>query len=363
MSLWTNLTGGLRALFRKRESERDMDEELRGWLDAAAEQKMRAGMSPAEARAAARVEMGSMESVKEEIRGAGWETRRRGIRARHPLFASGCWRRRPLFTAVVVLTLALGIGANTAIFSLIDADPAALAAGPATARNWWRFRPRASPIRFGSRCATGRTSSPGVFAWSADRFNLAALRDGANTPNGLWVSGDFFRTLGLNPAAGRLLSAADDRRGCAARAVMSYGFWQERYGGAASAIGSTISLNGHPFEVIGVAPAGFFGMDVGYQFDVAIPICAAAVFDGPSSPWTSGAGGGCTSPAAETGHRHGTAESAAGRAFARDLRRRRAAELGHRIAGPDSASACSRRCRRPRGFPACAASTSSRSMS
>jgi predicted permease len=101
--------------------------------------------------------------------------------------------------------------------------------------------------------------------------------------DGVWVSGDFFRTLGLYPAAGRLLSVDDDRRGCPARAVLSYGFWQTRYGGSSSAIGSTISLEGHPFEVIGVAPAGFYGMDVGHKFDVGIPICTAALFDGPPS--------------------------------------------------------------------------------
>jgi predicted permease len=99
--------------------------------------------------------------------------------------------------------------------------------------------------------------------------------------DGLWMSGDFFRALGLRPAAGRLLSTADDRRGCAALAVLSYGFWRSHYGAAGNAIGSTISLDGHPYEVIGVAPAGFYGMTVGRKFDIAVPICDAEVFDGP----------------------------------------------------------------------------------
>src|SRR6185312_7295637 len=76
---------------------------------------------------------------------------------------------------------------------------------------------------------------------------------------------------------------ADDRRGCAALAVLGYGFWQSHYGAAGGAIGSTISLDGHPFEVIGVAPAGFYGMTVGRKFDIAVPICAAEVFDGSKS--------------------------------------------------------------------------------
>ena len=97
------------------------------------------------------------------------------------------------------------------------------------------------------------------------------------------MSGDLFRTLGLNPVQGRLLTVNDDHRGCAARAVLSYGYWQSRYGGSGSAIGSTISLESHPFEIIGVAPAGFFGLEIGNKFDVAIPLCSATVFEGPKS--------------------------------------------------------------------------------
>ncbi len=122
----------------------------------------------------------------------------------------------------------------------------------------------------------------GVFAWGTDRFDLA--QGGAvHYANGIWVSGDYFKTLGLRPAAGRLLTASDDQRGCAGAVVLSYGFWQDRYGGAPSAIGSTLSLRAHPFEVVGVAAPGFFGMDVGSKFDVAIPIRAAALFDGKNS--------------------------------------------------------------------------------
>ncbi len=86
--------------------------------------------------------------------------------------------------------------------------------------------------------------------------------------------------MGLDAAAGRLISDSDDRRGCPAVAVLSYGFWQDHFGGAMSAIGSTLSLRSRAFEVIGVAPRGFFGMEVGEKFDLALPICATAIFDG-----------------------------------------------------------------------------------
>ena len=128
MSILRNLAGGLRALFRKQQVERDMDEELRGYLDADVKEKMRSGMNREQALRAARVEMGSMDAVKEEIRSAGWEATletfwqdiRYGLRQLH---------RSPGLTTVIVLSLALGIGANTAVFTLTDAVMLKLLAG------------------------------------------------------------------------------------------------------------------------------------------------------------------------------------------------------------------------------------------
>jgi predicted permease len=121
-----------------------------------------------------------------------------------------------------------------------------------------------------------------VFAWSREDFDLA--RGGAiKNADGLWVSGDFFDGLGLRSAAGRLIMPSDDRPGCTAVAVLSYGFWQDHYAGATSAIGASLSLNNHPFEVIGVAPRGFYGLEVGRKFDVAAPICATTIIDPSNS--------------------------------------------------------------------------------
>jgi len=226
--------------------------------------------------------MGSLEAVKEEIRAAGWEAAVESL-WRDVRYAVRVLAKAPVFTAVVVATLALGIGANTAIFSLLDAlllrslpveHPEELAlikhsVSSFTNPLWEQVRDRQDVFS-------------GVFAWGTDRFNLS--RGGAvDFANGLWVSGDYFRTLGLHAAAGRLFTVDDDRRGCAALAVLSHAFWEERYGGAASAIGRTISLNGQPFAIEGVAPEGFYGLNIGTRFDIAIPICAAAIFDGPKT--------------------------------------------------------------------------------
>ena len=288
MPIWSKFLGGVKALLHRREAEQEMDEELRAFLQASAERKVQAGMSATEANRAARVEMGSVESVKEEIRAAGWESAVEALWA-DVRYSVRVLAKAPVFTGIVMLTLALGIGANTAIFSLTNSlllkalpveEPEELmevsGSAPIGPSEYGLTNPLWEQIR------DRQDVFSGVFAWGSEQFDLAK---GGMTRNaeGLWVSGDFFRTLGLNPAAGRLFSTADDRRGCAALAVLSYGFWQSHYGAASSAIGSMISLDGHPFEVIGVAPAGFYGMKVGRKFDVAVPICTAEVFDGPKS--------------------------------------------------------------------------------
>ena len=136
-------------------------------------------------------------------------------------------------------------------------------------------------IRSGSRCATTERFS-GSLRLEPDRFDLA--QGGAvHYANGIWVSGDFFNTLDLRPAAGRLLSASDDQRGMSRCGGAELRLLAGHYGERRSAIGSTFRSTAHPFEVVGVAPPGFFGMDVGSKFDVAIPICAAALFDGKES--------------------------------------------------------------------------------
>jgi len=195
--------------------------------------------------------------------------------------------KNPGFTVVAVLTLALGIGANTAIFSLINTV-------------LLRFLPVEKPeelvlVRMrtpkgGSEPRTTFTNPlweqlrdqqgvfAGAFAWSDTRFDLAQ-GGAARYAQGIWASGDFFKTLGIHPAVGRLFDAADDQRGCPGVAVVSYGFWQEQFGGAASVAGEKVSLDKHTFPIVGVTPAGFYGVNVGEKFDVVLPLCATALFD------------------------------------------------------------------------------------
>ena len=112
-----------------------------------------------------------------------------------------------------------------------------------------------------------------IAAWANTGFSRDSGGD-ARFANGLWVSGDFFRVLGVRPIQGRVFTAEDDRRGCGLPgAVISYGFWQQEYGGG-PALGRKLMLNDKPVEVIGVTPASFFGVDVGRSFDVAVPVCS-----------------------------------------------------------------------------------------
>jgi putative ABC transport system permease protein len=278
-------------LSRRKRMMEALDQDIRDYIERETEDNIDRGMSPEEAHYAALRKFGNVTRVKEETWDVWsfvwleqlWQDVRVGLRQ---------LRRSPGFTVTAILTLALGIGANTAIFALMDAvilrrlpvekpgelfqvqvgnaDEGGGGSGgesPLTTPMWEQLRDHQDVF---SR----------AFAWSGiDEFDLA---EGGTTRavNGLWVSGGFFSVLGLRPAAGRLIADSDDRGGCPAVAVLSYGFWQEHYGGAKSAVGSALALGSHPFEVVGVAPPGFFGMEVGGKFDVAAPICASAIFEG-----------------------------------------------------------------------------------
>ena len=203
--------------------------------------------------------------------------------------------KAPGFAVVAVLTLALGIGANAAIFQLIDAvrlrtlpisDPTTLAIVHLNKNHWGQgnFNGPYSEFTFPlwQQIRQREEAFSSIAVWGSESLNLATGGE-VNYGNAIWVSGDFFRVLGVQPLLGRLLSDADDQTGCSSGVDISYAFWQRRYGGAASAIGQTLTLEGHPFPILGVTPPSFFGVSVGSRFDIALPVCAEPIVGGEYS--------------------------------------------------------------------------------
>jgi putative ABC transport system permease protein len=205
------------------------------------------------------------------------------------------------FTAVAVLSLALGIGANTAIFQLVNAvrlktlpvrEPQQLVnirLNDMEAARGFKPSPYAAVTNpIWEQIRDRQDAFSGIAAWGRSDFNLAQGGEVRNA-TGLWVSGDFFNVLGVQPELGRLLATSDDQRGCAAPgAVISHSFWQSEYGGDPNVIGRKVTLSDKPFEIIGVTPKSFFGLEVGRTFDVALPLCADAIVAGKNTRLDSG---------------------------------------------------------------------------
>jgi putative ABC transport system permease protein len=199
-------------------------------------------------------------------------------------YAIRALRSSPGFAIVAILSLALGIGANTAIFSLIDSvilktlpvsHPEQLVQVAMDKNNSFT-----NPIW--EQLRDNQDVFSGIFAYGGGRFNLAAGGE-ARYAQGNFASGQFFETLGLHALMGRTFTAADDKRGCSGAAVLSYGFWQKEYGGRGDTVGKTVSLDNHPFEIVGVLQPGFTGFDVGSDKDVYIPICAEKIIHAEGS--------------------------------------------------------------------------------
>jgi putative ABC transport system permease protein len=214
--------------------------------------------------------------------------------------------KAPGFTATAVITLALGIGATTAIFTLVH--QVMLKSLPvAKPEELWRIGDKIRCCNWGGY-AQGEDGDFSLFSWEAYKnfrartpefTDLAALQAGnaalgvrragsqaaADTRNGEYVSGNFFRTLGVQPWIGRLMTDADDPEGAPPVAVMSYRIWKEKYGSDPSVVGASYQINGHPFTVIGVAPPGFYGakLDGGGMPDFWLPLTAELLINGKTS--------------------------------------------------------------------------------
>ena len=287
------LTLRFRSLLGRRRVEQELTDELRYHLEKLIEMKVARGMAAEEARYAALRELGGVEQIKEECR----DMRRVNyvenfLQDVH--YGLRQLRHSPGFATVALLSLALGIGANTAIFQLLDAirlrllpveNPQQLAEVHLTNRhgrsgNFFNWHAMLTYAIWDELRAKHEPFS-GIAAFASDDLNLAP-RGEVHLVKGLWVSGDFFNVLGVQPLLGRVFNNSDDQRGCGAGAgaVVSYSFWQRELGGEAPAIGRKLTIDYHSVQVIGVAPASFFGLDVGHTFDVALPICSQPALGG-----------------------------------------------------------------------------------
>ena len=284
--------------FRRRATlDRDLDRELQDHLERRVQALIAAGLTPAQARRQAAIESGGAEQVKEAVRDV------RGTRWAHDFvqdvrFGARSLRKSPGLVIAALLSMGLGVGANTAIFSLVDAlllralpverpgELVVVAAGSWTNPIWEALRDRMA----------GRMA--GALAWGEERLDLS--NGGETDPvDALMVSGRFFETLGVHPALGRLLTAGDDRRGGGPDGptlVVSERFWERRFQRDPGVVGRSLSVSGVPFTIVGVVPARFLGPTVGRTFDIAAPIGTIdlvrpggrqSALDGRSTWWLS----------------------------------------------------------------------------
>jgi predicted permease len=279
MSWMKGAAARLRSLVRPGGSEARMDEEFRFHIEMETEKNVRAGMSPREARRRAMIAFGGVERHREGMRdgrGLSW-LRDAG---RDAGYAVRTLARSPGFAIVAVLTVSLGVGATTALFSVVNALLLRPLPVAEPARLFTVQEERVGRVHSGAegtamsydRYLAYRAATPALFSGlAAHRYlNLSVRAGGGAVPAGAMVaSGNYFRVLGLRPAAGRFFSADDEPA-----VVLSHRFWRERFAGDPGAVGGVVVLNGTPFTVAGVAPRGFDGTITGMATEVWVPFQA-----------------------------------------------------------------------------------------
>ena len=286
---FASLTLRLRSLFQKKTVEEDFDEELRFHLEKQVEQFVAQGMSPREARSAAMKLLGGVDRQKEQLREL-WQFRWLENLLRDVSFSARLLRRSPGFTTVAWLTLALGVGANTAVFSLI---------------NGLLLRPL--PVPHAEQLAVLRIEEGGpqpgysfctpffrglenrhdvftdVFAYNSDTFQVQGRSGKENIP-GMLVSGQFFAGLQTPPLLGRTLTPDDDRKGgspAGLAVVISEGFWEKWFDRASDVLGRKLVIASTPFTVVGVMPKKFRGVDPTQNPEIFAPLSADPILDAP----------------------------------------------------------------------------------
>jgi predicted permease len=271
-------------VFRANALSRDVDRELEFHVAERADELRAEGMSEAAALREARRRLGHELFQKERTRESDvlvWlETIVADVR-----YALRALISKPGFSLVAIGSLALGIGANTAIFGLLDAlvlRPLPVERPEELVRVELGERGLAWPNPLWEAVRDRERVFAQLAAYTSERFDLS--EGGEAMPiTGSYVSGEFFPMLGILPETGRLLQPADDYRGCPAIAVLGAAFWQRAFGGSADAIGRSLTLEGKRVEVVGVADRSFAGVRVGQSTDVYLPLCAEAVIAAPRS--------------------------------------------------------------------------------
>jgi predicted permease len=269
--LWRNIVNRNRV-------ERDLDDELRGMLEIMADEKIQSGMTPEQAHRAALIELGGIEAVKDGVRdvrtGAFLDTFARDVR-----YAARLLARNPLFAITAALSLAIGIGANTTIFTIANgllfrAPTAVVEPHRLVDINRARERTHFAPVEYDTfldiRRRTVTLSDIYAVQPVAEGMSLSGP-NGAERVYGSHVTSNYFTVLGVVPAAGRLFFPSDDRDpGSSPIVVLSYGLWTRRFNQDPRIVGQSIRLSGHPFTIVGVAPEGFQGTSVIYS-DLWLP--------------------------------------------------------------------------------------------
>ena len=267
----------LRSLIQRRRAERELDREIQFHIAREIEKGIRAGLPAADAERRAQAAFGGLTQIKEEcreVRGTrGLETAAQDIR-----YALRVLRKSPAFTSVAILSLGLGIGANTAIFSLMDA--VMLRSLPVQApEQLYRIAPagqagvlEGSNFRLYETMRDQSRSFAGVLLYNPNQWQVG-IGSGVELAYGQCVTGNYYSVLGVQAALGRALTGEDTRtEGGNAVAVLSHSYWRRRFGGDPNAVGKTITINQVPFTVIGVTPPEFFGLEMGRSIDVTVPI-------------------------------------------------------------------------------------------
>jgi predicted permease len=276
-------------LWRRKRLEQQLGKELQFHIEERVSALKKGGLSEDEARRQARQELGGLEQIKEscrDARGTRWiESTLQDLR-----YTARTLRKTPAFTLAAIATLALGIGANTAIFQLLDAvrlrslpvpEPHRLAQIQIRGKSGWGISHYPDNLSYPlfQQIREHQKAFSGIFSWdSGYGSERIGPGDQMRRVPVLRVDGEFFSTLGISPVAGRLLNPEDDLFGCPAPAVvLGYAFWQSEFAGQRSAVGSRLIVQDQPLEIIGVTPAGFSGPEVGPSFDIALPLCSLTV--------------------------------------------------------------------------------------